>query len=335
MSRVSYFQRFSQRENHATNNTLLVLRYLYQAAPYKLEKVLGDLVEGSPTIGLTFDQQVKGSHSVPDALIVQKPLRIYIETKLGGGLWRDQIERHIASIMSETVTGGETYLIGLTKSPIGEADRNALTEYAKERGVQFRAVTFSQIANSLREACADYEPGLIAIVEDYRSYLESESLLDDRGRWIAVFPCGTSYPDNERLRLYYEATDRPSKNSCRLIGIYTRKTISLIGEPAAIIACTYESGAVNVEEVERGEPTPERMDRIKQAFEDTDYYDLKSSTMRFYLVDTWSHTALRKHTPGGIMGLRYIDLPQYVPGRDLSALPVDEIAATLRDQEFA
>jgi hypothetical protein len=335
MSRVSYFQRFSQRENHATNNTLLVLRYLYQAAPYKLEQVLGSLLDSSPTIGLSFDQQVKGSHSVPDALIVQKPLRIYIETKLGDGLWHDQIKRHVASITSGSESiGGETYLIGLTRAPIGDTDRNALAAYAKERGVQFQAVTFSQIADALRAACADYEPGLIAIVEDYRSFLEGENLLDDRGRWMAIFPCGTSFPDNERLRLYYEGAERPSKDSCRFIGIYTRKTISLIGEPAAILVCAYDNGTIRVEEEERGKATPEMLGRIKEAFEKTDYYDLRPAKMRFYLVYRWSPTALRKRTPGGIMGLRYIDLPKYLPGRDVGRLPADEIAAALRDREF-
>lgn len=181
MSRVSYFQRFSQRENHATNNTLLVLRYLYQAAPFKLEQVLGGILETTPTIGLTFDQQVKGIHSVPDALISQKPLRMFIETKLGDGLWRDQIERHIASITANPAEqGGETYLIGLTKTPISEAEKDSHAEYAKARGVQFRATTFTEIATLLRAACADYEPTLIAIVEDYRSFLENEGLLDDR-----------------------------------------------------------------------------------------------------------------------------------------------------------
>lgn len=335
MSRVSYFQRFSQRENHATNNTLLVLRYLYQAAPFKLEQVLGGVLETTPTIGLTFDQQVKGLHSVPDAVISQKPLRMFIETKLGDGLWRDQIERHIASITANPAEqGGETYLIGLTKTPISESEKDSHAEYAKARGVQFRATTFTEIATLLRAACADYEPTLIAIVEDYRSFLENEGLLDDRGRWMAVFPCGTSYPDNERLGLYYEPPERPSKNSCRFIGIYTQKTISLIGEPTAILVCAFENGVVRVEERDRGQETPGMVARIKDAFEQIDYYDLKSATIRFYMVDRWSPTTLRKSTPGGIMGLRYIDLSRYLPSQDVSRLPADQVAEGLREKTF-
>jgi hypothetical protein len=83
MSQISYFQRFSQPENHATNNTLLVFRYFYQSSPFKIQRALTELVENDLSIGLLFQQQVRGDLSVPDALITQQPLHIYVETKRG------------------------------------------------------------------------------------------------------------------------------------------------------------------------------------------------------------------------------------------------------------
>ena len=80
MSRVSHFQRFSQPENHATNNTLLLLRYFYQSSPFKIQSVLTSLLDAELSIGLTFEQQIRGDASVPDALITQEPMRIFIET---------------------------------------------------------------------------------------------------------------------------------------------------------------------------------------------------------------------------------------------------------------
>ena len=74
MTNVSYFQRFSQRENHATNNTLLVMRFFYQQSPQKLETVLADLVGEELEVGLVFEQQIKSSASTPDALISQRPV---------------------------------------------------------------------------------------------------------------------------------------------------------------------------------------------------------------------------------------------------------------------
>lgn len=52
MSRVSYFQRFSQKENHVTNNTLLILRHIYRAAPHKIGSLLNALLEEDVSIGL-------------------------------------------------------------------------------------------------------------------------------------------------------------------------------------------------------------------------------------------------------------------------------------------
>lgn len=157
MSRVSHFQRFSQPENHATNNTLLLLRYFYQSSPFKIQSVLTSLLETELSIGLTFEQQIRGDASVPDALITQEPMRIFIETKRGGVLDSEQIRRHFQSIAQHTVgasRGHGNILIGLTKEPIAESDRKALVADAALQGITFSAVTFSQIVEALiRRLC--------------------------------------------------------------------------------------------------------------------------------------------------------------------------------------
>ena len=58
MSKVSYFQRFPQKENHAINNTLLVMRHFYQASPQKIEAFLSDLADDNFSIGLVFEQHI-------------------------------------------------------------------------------------------------------------------------------------------------------------------------------------------------------------------------------------------------------------------------------------
>jgi hypothetical protein len=95
LSRISHFQRFSQRENHTTNNTLLLLRYFYESDPFKLQNVLSSILETDLSIGLEFEQQIRGDASIPDALITQEPMRIFIETKRGGELDSEQIRRHL------------------------------------------------------------------------------------------------------------------------------------------------------------------------------------------------------------------------------------------------
>jgi hypothetical protein len=232
LSRVSHFQRFSQPENHATNNTLLLLRYFYQSSPFKIERVLTALLEKDISIGLTFEQQIKGNASVPDALISQEPMRIYIETKRGGKLDADQVRRHFESIAAHPSASNYsdgTILIGLTKEPIAEFDRKALTEIGASHGIIFGAVTFSQIVEALRSDCADFERELLSIVDDYDRYLGDQGLLEERNQYLVVFPCGVSVNENERFSLYYESPERPCKRNYRFIGVYKLKTVVFVG----------------------------------------------------------------------------------------------------------
>jgi len=334
LSRVSHFQRFSQPENHATNNTLLVLRYFYQSSPFKIQRALTSLLEADLSIGLTFEQQVKGDASVPDALITQEPMRIFIETKRGGDLDSAQIRRHLKSIAQHSGGTGRsdgTVLIGLTKEPIAESDRKSLGAEAALQGITFAAVTFSQIVEALKAQCADFERELLSIVEDYDSYLAEEGLLEERNQWLVVFPCGTSIADNARFGLYYEPPSRPCKRNYRFIGVYNRKTVAYVGTVEAIAVASWSDGVVSFTE-EAGPLTDNHRKRIASAVEETHYYDLKGDPVRFYLVDSFIPTDAKKTSPGGIMGLRYLDLskilPAYNPRKDYTS---EELAAALRE----
>jgi hypothetical protein len=318
MSRVSYFQRFSQQENHATNNTLLLLRYFYQSSPFKIQKALTSLLDTELSIGLTFEQQIKGGASVPDALIKQEPVRIFFETKRGGELDPNQIRRHFKSIAGGQTganRGEGTILIGLTKEPIANADREQLATDAASQGLTFAAVTFSQVVEALKEQCAPFDEELLSIVEDYESFLRDEKLLEGRNQWLMVFPCGRSITENERFNLYYEPASRPCKRNNRFIGIYNRKTIAYVGVVEAIVAVSHDLGVPSFTE-EAGRLTDDRRKRIMSAIEETSYYDLKGSPMRFYLVDSFSPTSAKKTSAGGIQRMWWRDLSAMVPGYD-------------------
>ncbi len=333
LSRVSHFQRFSQPENHASNNTLLLLRYFYQSSPFKMESVLTSLLEADLSIGLTFEQQIKGDASVPDALITQEPMRIFIETKRVGDLDSDQIRRHFKSIAQHpagTSRGHGTILIGLTKEPIAESDRKVLAADAALQGITFAAVTFSQIVEALRAQCADFERELLSIVEDYESYLAEGRLLEERNQWLVIFPCGTSITENARFGLYYEPPSRPCKRNYRFIAVYNRKTVAYVGTVDAIAVASTCDGVISFTE-EAGQLTDAHKKRITSAIEETSYYDLKAETHRFYVVDSFVSTDAKKTSAGGIMGLRYLDLskvvPAYNPRKDYTS---EELAAALR-----
>jgi hypothetical protein len=260
-------------------------------------------------------------------------MRIFIETKRGGDLDPAQIRRHFESIAkhhSGTGRGEGAVLIGLTKEPIAESDRKSLAAKANVHGITFAAVTFSQIVEALRAQCADFERELLSIVEDYDSYLAEEGLLEERNQWLVVFPCGTSIAENARFGLYYEPASRPCKRNYRFIGVYKEKTIAYVGTVEAITVASWSKGVVSFTE-ETGRLTNRHRERIKSAVEETPYYDLKSDATRFYLVDSFIPTDAKKTSPGGIMGLRYLDLskilPAYNPRKDYTS---EELAAALK-----
>lgn len=216
-----------------------------------------------------------------------------------------------------------------------DAAEAELRDFAQQHGVQFVAVTFEDLLVALREACAEHEVGLLAIIEDYRGFLESENLLDDRARWVVVFPCGTSYAENQRLKLYYEGPDRASRRACRYLGIYRDKTVSLVGEIVAVLICSYDAGTVRVDHRELGQETPEMLVRIKQAFEETPYYDLRPYPLRFYLTEQWAPCRFAKASRGGIMGARYIDLLEHgFERRQLAGQSAITVAQALDSEVF-
>ncbi|PRY91001.1 hypothetical protein [Donghicola tyrosinivorans] len=82
MTAISHFQTYSQRENHVTNNTMLMLRHVYRTSPILLENVLQALLENADIeIGPRFKQQSVAGHSVPDAVLSQFALHIYVDAK--------------------------------------------------------------------------------------------------------------------------------------------------------------------------------------------------------------------------------------------------------------
>ncbi|ROI14818.1 hypothetical protein [Epilithonimonas hominis] len=71
MSKIHCFQRYHQKENVVTNNTMLLFSRLYHHSPKKFEVFLQAIVDSSIElkIGVGFAHQEKSSKSVPDGII--------------------------------------------------------------------------------------------------------------------------------------------------------------------------------------------------------------------------------------------------------------------------
>jgi hypothetical protein len=333
LSKVSHFQIYSQKENHVTNNTLLVLSHFYQTSPLKLQGVLSSLIDEDFAIGVSFEQQVRGGNSVLDARIQQRPLLIGLETKLYDNLWDDQIERHVNNLASQQVNGAVPYLMALTKEPIPMDRLQRLEAYAKDKRVIFMSVTFSQMIESLRATCADYEQILSSILEDYEAFIGGEGLLDDRANRVAIFPCGTTYQENERFHLYYEGPERP-KRSCKFIGIYRNKVVSLIGEIRTVLVGSLVGDQWQVAQREQGTETVDQLRRIDTVVKETSYYDL-TGLQRFYLADKFYETNLVKRSKGSMRGCRYLAIRDLLGAKvKCDQLSAKDLAERLSGLEF-
>lgn len=98
MSKIHYFQRYNTKENWITNSTLLLFSRLYHESRAKFETVINTLLADgnvSLNIGLNFNQQLWGQHSVVDGIVSQDSFKIAIETKLYDNFTADQLNRHL------------------------------------------------------------------------------------------------------------------------------------------------------------------------------------------------------------------------------------------------
>lgn len=335
MSKVSYFQRFSQKENHATNNTLLVMRHFYQASPQKIEAVLSDLADDDFSVGLVFEQQIKLSNSVPDALISQPPMDIFLETKRGGDLDQNQIEQHILSISQSVANNSRKILFGLTKTPIDRGIQVQLESKAKPHKIIFIAITFADIVRSLRSVCEPYEIALHDILADYEEYLTEEGLLQI-GDVMSVVPCGKSMTENVTHRLYFEPSTRPSKSQSKFMGLYSQKCIKHLADIHTVVNGVMQDGQFVVSKTEKGHLSASELDRIEAAITDCTYFvDFALDEHRYYLFNEVHETDIRKTTKGGIWGPRVFNLSEWLdynePTKEYSA---KEAAERLRGKEF-
>ena len=337
MAQISHFQRYSQRENHVTNNTLLLLRHLYQADANKLQAVLNALIgDDKFDLGLSFQQQTREAHSVPDAVISQSDFRLYIETKLTPTFDIQQLQNHARGIAPLSPSGhGSTVLLGLATDDMPAKDVAAVTDHAASLGVIFRAVTFVELVAAVKEACADHETAIRGIINDYVDFLNAENLLFTGDDWMLVVPCGVSMKENATHGVYYDGAHRPRRSKCSYLGLYADKQVSLIGAIESVFVAAYRRGALEVIEVERGTVKEEAKQRVAAIIEATPYYDLRTEPHRFFVVDEFKPTSLIKGSKGSVRGARYLQLSNILGAHGRPGLGTAELADRLKRVVFS
>ena len=110
--KIHYFQRYHEKENVATANTMLLLSRLYSYSSDKFFRFLkSEFFSDSFEPELVFTLQEKSVSSIPDATITQEGFKIVVETKLSDWFYSDQLIRHLESF------GDEKYKVMITLAP--------------------------------------------------------------------------------------------------------------------------------------------------------------------------------------------------------------------------
>ena len=336
MSKLNYFQTYSQKENHVTNNTMLMLRHVYRTSPVLFEQLMVSILEDdSLSIGLNFEQQKPTGTQIPDAIISQSPMHIYIEAKHGGELNSGQITRHLKEIEKQKQLNA--ILVGLTAYPISEMQNQIWKQEAKDKDSRFYSITYDNLIEELGNVCLS-EPELSEICQDYQDFIDSEGLRPDQHRHLVALLSGTSYADNAEIGVCYELSTRPPKwRRAHLIGLYHHKQISHVGRIRGVFIATVDEAGVKITETEVGNPSDEIKETIGSAIEAAEkhYPGMGKLPHRFYVTDKFVETNFIKSTSGGLMGHRYLEIGQFSKDVPLAGnTPIEEVAAFLGGKSF-
>jgi hypothetical protein len=320
VTNVHYFPRYSQAENFATNNTLLLFHRLYESNRYTFHKFLKQLVDDQQIaeIGLQLSQQTRTGQSVPDGYLSQDAIKICIEAKNSAkAFYEDQIRRHLDGFRE----GTSGYLI-LLSPHLPELEQQAwqgLSDIAKGKSVELIQLTFSKIIASFRASLRDFDSELQELVQDFEDYCSESGLIDTDATTLFVPPCGKSHEINVAQKLYF-CPSTWSRRKTAFLGIYYDKAVRYIGRVAKVAYCerngTLAATDAGGSELYLSEEEKQRVVAAMDSAMKQNGWDISHGN-QFYLCNEMLETHFRKDTPGGIQGHRYFDLKDYGPTTDL------------------
>lgn len=335
--RIHYFQRYHQKENVATANTMLLLSRLYSYSPTKFFMLLKSFMFNDyfePEI--KFNIQEKNKLSVPDATMTQEGFKIIVETKLTDWFYEEQLNNHLKAFGEEN----NKLLITISSEAMEENKLKKINmdikkHNAKQRYPVFHLnTTFEKLANAIEDQIDDRDYEMKVILEDYIEYCYNDGLIPIRDSWkyLRMQLAGTTIGFNSRSNVYYDNAERGFRPHDYL-GLYTQKSLRFIGKICAIATAVEEDGKM-VYTSELGELTEERKQLILRAIDDAYSYGyyLKDYKHRYFFVDKFYETDFKKISKGGCMGTRIFDLTEILETEDLP--DVSEIAKILKNKTW-
>ncbi|MCD8118690.1 MAG: hypothetical protein LUE29_04285 [Lachnospiraceae bacterium] len=336
--KIHYFQRYHAKENVATANTMLLLSRLYSYSPDKFFRLLKtEFFPEKFEPEIQFKIQEKSVESIPDATITQEGFKLVVETKMSDWFYSDQLMRHLEAF-------GEAknkFLITIAPELMDETKKKDFEQLLEKYNEEHKPwpvlhinTTFEKLANAFGEVIEERDYEMQDVLEDYLEYCYHDGLIpvSDSWKYMRMQLAGTTLEFNARSGVYYDNIDR-SFRAHDYLGLYSNKTVRYIGKVTARVLAVESDRGIQFE-IEYGELTEERKEKIALAIADGDNYgyNLHTEKHRYFFVDQFYETDFKKSTSRAPMGSRIFDLSQIL-GADRDTMPdTAEIAERLRKE---
>lgn len=335
--KIHYFQRYHEKENVATANTMLLLSRLYSYSSDKFFRFLkSEYFSDSFNPEITFTLQERSADSIPDAAITQESFKIVVETKMSDWFYEDQLLRHLKSFHDEKYKVMITLAPELMANDKKAAFESKLKEY---NGQQTHPVihvntTFEALANAISDVLDDRDYEIQDVLDDYLNYCYTDGLIpiSDSWKYMRMQLAGTTFDFNIASNVYYDNAERGFRAHDTL-GLYKNKSVRAIGRIIARITAVETENGVTYK-TEFGELTEERKAVIESAMADGDShgYNIRTVEHRYFFVEKFYETDFRKITPRAPMGTRIFDLTQVLGTEDIPA--TDQLAEILKNETW-
>lgn len=335
--KVHYFQRYYEKENVATANTMLLLSRLYSYSSDKFFKLLkSDNFSESFEPEIIFNLQSRSRDSVPDATITQDSFKIVVETKISDRFNEDQLLRHLRAFNDEKYK----VILTLASAPMVRNVRlsfdSRLEEYNRNqnRNQNYPIVhintTFETLVNDIDELLDDRDYEMQDVLEDYLDYCIRDGLItaSNAEKYMRVQPTGKSLNFDIQNNIYIVRANREFKPH-RYLGLYKDKSVRAIGKVASCVtAVMTENGVVEYDDnTNLNSLTDERRALIEHFFAENHF---ENDRHRFYFVEKFYKTDFKKTSKGGLQNSRIFDLTKLL-NRD--GIPDAETLANLLREE--
>lgn len=335
--RIHYFQRYHEKENVATANTMLLLSRLYSYSSDKFFKFLKKeyfLDEFNPEI--IFTLQEKSVESVPDATITQESFKVVVETKLSDWFYKEQLIKHLKTF------NNEKYKVIMTLAPVfmdetkkEEFDKN-LKEYnlTQTNPIIHINTTFEEVANAIKNVIDDRDVEMQEVLDDYLDYCYSDGLIpvSDSWKYMKMQLANTTFDFNLEKNVYYNKAEKGFRPH-DILGLYQKKSIRAIGKIVARITAIENENGIKYN-VEYGDLTEDRKMTIEKAMYDSASYgyDLRTIEHRYFFVEKFYETDFRKDTLRAPFGSRIFNLTELLKTDEIPS--IENLAEILKSKTW-